>query len=212
MMNKYFSLFFLLFLPQFCFSQEGEIHNCNGRWTNLACDKLSITVGARKVLTPDEAKNRSQKESILHKLRMKSIEANRKYDVNLDITGAENSCNANLSGLEDCRKEAERLDEKLDKKINSAALLKQREAKIKQPAPFQTPGQTTIIIRDRYPVFRRRVPYGSDSTNIGNGQVLQGNGQQIQQNVFIQQPPAPAPVTPVIVPPQRGGSADVVLP
>jgi hypothetical protein len=214
-MNKLMLCLSYLVLPTFCSAQAVEVHQCDGRWTNLPCDVVTPQQTTRKVLTPDEANARSQKESILHRLRMRNIEANRKYEVSFDISSAEELCHQSTSALEVCRKEVERLDEKLDKKINAAALLKQREEKIARPSATLIPSQTTVIIRDRYPVFRRRYdPYNSNGSAYGNGQViqgqvLQGTGQQIQQNVIIQQPATPPPPPP---PPQSSGSSFKNLP
>jgi len=202
-MKKFIACISGLLIPAWCFAQAVEIHECDGRWTNLPCDKLAPLPANKKILTPEEAKARSQKESLLHRLRMKSIEANRKYDVDLDISSAEDLCNNSTTSLEICRREAERLDDKLDKKINTAALLKQKEEKLKEPAVAKVPNQTTVIIRERYPVYRRRYgDYGLNTPGNSTGQVIQG--QQIQQNVIIQQPIAPPPPPPT---PQSSGSS-----
>jgi hypothetical protein len=197
-MKKCSVYFFSLLIPTYCLAQGVEVHDCNGRWTNLPCDQAAAPANNKKVLTPDEARARSQKETLLHKLRMKSIEADRKYKIDLDMSVVESLCNNVTTSLEICRKESERLEEKLDRKINAAALLKQREEKIeklKEPAVVQVP-QTTVIIRERYPYYRPRprggYPYYDGNSPNGYGQ-QQGGGQQIQQNVIIQQPSTPPP-------------------
>lgn len=201
-MSKFFIYLSSILLPALSFAQSPEVHQCSGRWTNLPCDQVESHQTNRKVLTPEEAKERSSKESILHRLRMKSIEANRKYEIHLDLSLAEELCQSTTTALDVCRKEVERLDDKLDKKINSVALLRQREAKINHPSATQAPGQTTIIIRDRYPVYWRRFdPYNTNGSLSGNGpviqgEIMQGNSQQIQQNVIIQHPPVSPPVAP----------------
>jgi hypothetical protein len=209
--------FFLFLLPISCSAQGVEVHNCgDGRWTNLPCDKVDTTSPAKKVLTPEEAKNRSQKETILHKIRMKNIEAKRQLEIDFDLTTAEEICQDIQKSVASCRTEVERLEEKLDRRINATALLKQKTEKEKQTTagqvtttPQQT-GSTTVIIRERVPGFNFGYRHPNELYPNGSGQ-NQGFGQQIQQNqnvIINQQRGMPVPTAS----PQSGGSGWRTLP
>jgi len=139
-----------------------NVVNCNGRWTNQPCDGgggvPANTPTKASVLSPDEARARSLKETLLHNLTMKNLEAKRKFDTDIDLTYSRDLCFNQGKSLEQCRDELEKMEAKLDRKINLAAALKREEEKKKTPETVKetTTQQTTIIVRDNYPYYRGR--------------------------------------------------------
>jgi hypothetical protein len=128
-----------------------EIVNCNGRWTNQPCDSVSSSLPVKKrVISPEEARARSEKESLLHRLTMRSIEAKRSYGVELDIGGARAQCTASNQTLEACREEVERLEDRLEKRLKVAKKSKQEEEERKKKSREDN-NQTTVVIGQPIP-------------------------------------------------------------
>ena len=216
----------IIFTPHWSWSETSEIHNCDGRWSNLRCDDKGSTpvkVGTekasaeRKVLSPEQAKARSQKESALHDLRMKNIESKRKLNAEVDLITAEELCEKVTVTLSECEKEIDRLEEKLDKRINANALLKDRNLKERTTVKnSQTDsGPTTVIIKERIPVYvGPHRPYYGNNYSSGNYRSSDANdfGPHGETNVTVQQNnTTTVPPRATVTPPQSSGSSHPII-
>lgn len=127
-----------------------EIVLCNGRWTNQPCDNATALIPAQKrVLSPTEARARSEKESLLHRLTMKSIEAKRSFAVDFDLSGARSLCSASAPSVEECRTEVERLDDRLEQRLKAARKAKEEEDERKRKKGDDN--QTTVVVGQPIP-------------------------------------------------------------
>lgn len=164
--KRFLSLAFLL-VSSTASAETQPLVNCNGRWTNLPCPTSKVegkieASSARKVLSPGEAKLRSDKQSVLHRLTMRNIEAREKLGADIDISSADEICLYKSSTLDECRAEVERLGERLDRSISARALLlqeekgKQEKERSQDQQPQSSGSQTTIIVTDPYLRWGRR--------------------------------------------------------
>ncbi len=158
------AVFFLLAMAAPAFAEESQLRNCNGRWTNLPCEeaKAGDTIKAtRKVLSPTEAKLRSDKQGLFHELTMKNIDAKRKLQVDISIVSAEQLCFDRPSTLDECRAEIERLEDRLDRRVDAATDLREKELAKKEKElekerkKAEAAAQSTVIVREVIPVYRR---------------------------------------------------------
>lgn len=152
-MNKL--LFTLLLSPLLATNVYAELSNCNGVWTNEPCDGKASSKLEEKDFTPQDPQKRlqSKKQQILHDLRMKELNAERAYKVDVAIDAAETSCNNPATTLEDCQEKVSELRDKIDQGILAAKELSIKEKKLEaEKAEAKAKAEnntTTIIIRER---------------------------------------------------------------
>lgn len=110
-------------------SAHAEIFNCGGKWTNKPCEAEPKATLKEKPSQNNEKEvaDRSERESLLHELKMQAIEARRKYDVRIDVSAVETLCMKPQSSLSDCKNEVDALSDRIDQRTQSAALIKARE-------------------------------------------------------------------------------------
>lgn len=106
---------------------QAQIYNCDGKWTNKPCSgevEGSFDEVVREPVSETELLQR-QKLSMLHDLRMDAIEAERNYDIEVDLTQAERICSERETGEEECRESIESVRRQINEQ---KAVLKPREA------------------------------------------------------------------------------------
>lgn len=144
---------------------RAELSNCNGVWTNDPCEGNASTKLEEKDFKPQDPQKRlqSKKQQILHDLRMKELNSERAYKVDVAIDAAETSCNDPATTLEDCQEKVTELRDKIDKRILAAKKLEIKEKKIEaEKAEAEAQGNTTsiTIIKER-----RRYPWREEEYN-----------------------------------------------
>jgi len=106
-----------------------QLMECDGVWTNTPCEgNISGEMQEREYTPPDpEIEQRNRKGLILHDLRMKQLESEREYGVDISIQSAEQLCGDDSSSVAQCREAVESLMEKIDNRVIAARELKSRE-------------------------------------------------------------------------------------
>lgn len=142
---------------------HAELVNCNGTWTDRPCAELNKPQEAKKgkIIDPDKAK----KESLLHDLRMLTIESKRDYDIRYDISVTEATCkNSSLAecdktiknaqkDLEELRIRAQLVKTKKEKNelIKESNKLRKERNEIEAKKPAVVIQQNTILVPPRRP-------------------------------------------------------------
>jgi hypothetical protein len=152
----------LLILPAIA---NAEIFDCQGRWTNRPCDSEPEKVLKETASKSQDAKDldRSEKESLLHELKMQAIEARRKYNARFDVTAVEKICLKPQTSLRDCKQQVDTLSDRIQERTKTAALidaqekeiaLKEKDLELKRKE--QEDNKTVVIIEDRTVIVPRR--------------------------------------------------------
>lgn len=167
-MKKFAILFSLHFIfISVCYA---DLNNCNGTWTNKPCDGLSRVPEEKKENTSDPDK--SKKESLLHDLRMLSLESRRDYEIRYDISLTERTCKytdlvecdkaikAAQRDLQELKTKAQLIKTKKERNelIKESNLLKKERNEIEAKKPGVLIQQNTILIPPRRPPIWRDSP------------------------------------------------------
>lgn len=166
-MKKLLALGYVLVTSSLPSAFAEELHNCNGVLTNRECNS---NVVSRPVKASVDAQVRSKKSLLLHDLTMKSLRAKRDFDVGVDISKADEVCTNSSTSVDDCRTAVDVLDDRIEDRLASRALVESAKPPPKQnnPAPpvttvvEQVP-ELIIINNERiYPTPRYRNPHHRD--------------------------------------------------
>jgi len=139
-----------------------ELYSCKGVWTNQPCDgEVETVLEERPVRVPSEEQRvLSEIESLLHSLRMKSIDARHDYGVELSIDHVVSRCYSLESlpnqRLADCREAVNTKEEQLRERIYQEELLKIRRAELERKDSEPAREVVTVIDRERYIYLPRR--------------------------------------------------------
>lgn len=122
---------FLIFTP----AAAADVVLCNGRWTNRPCEDPQKVLEEAPPAPPSSSNpgtpEVSAKRSLLHDIRMKALNARRKYDLRFELGSLEHFCLETPSTKEQCAEKIAEVESKLDEKIVTAASLKQEEEKLR---------------------------------------------------------------------------------
>lgn len=124
-------LFFLL-IPNLLVA---EIYLCDGEWTNRNCDgDVAVSFEEAPYTPPSEERQlANDKELLVHDLNMKRVDANREYDLSLDISSERELCVQPETSVSACRKAILQKEIQIDERI-IAQLKVQREKQEKRKA------------------------------------------------------------------------------
>ena len=133
---KQYHLVFFLSLILFSSSAFAELYECNGTWTNRKCDDQATSV-LKEVPYQERSLEDRQKDMVslwLHDLRTLKLKANKKYDTDLDISDAIQTCTKIPLDYAACRKIVSDRSNALHEKIDTAkvAMKKAKEEKEKK--------------------------------------------------------------------------------
>ena len=110
---------------------QAELVECNGTWTNRACDSSDTKkLGAEDTRSPEikeAAAIRSKKKSLFHELTMKAIKAKRQYQYDYDLEEVETFCFKQESSLADCKDRIKQARQEIDKEVTQFAQVRQQE-------------------------------------------------------------------------------------
>jgi len=113
---------------------HAETFTCNGVISDRPCDELK-NVATRSPERIEEAKIRSQKQSMLHELRTKLIRARKEYGVDLDISQAVDICVDQNKPVEECRIIVADLDDRIEGRIAKRAAVSPTQPSKPNPLP-----------------------------------------------------------------------------
>lgn len=121
----------LIFLPV---SALAELNECEGVWTNKACDGTVIekpTESAVNDSSSVESKEKavllSKKRSLLHELTMKTIRAKREFEVEYELDEIEAFCLNKESSLAECKEKIKTARTEINSEVSQAASVLQRQ-------------------------------------------------------------------------------------
>lgn len=168
---------------------RAEIYDCNGVWKTARCSgepsRVLPEVSSRAT-DPD----RSDRESLLHELTMRSIRAREEFDIRVDLSDAENVCKGEGASLERCRETVRRIEADLEQRtLSHSAVAGQREANRLQDEANRlseernADGEPTVVVVERptYIIPRRRWRHhgGHGHHHHGHGTVQSGTSLSV---------------------------------
>ncbi|HQH26721.1 MAG TPA: hypothetical protein PLP17_04930 [Oligoflexia bacterium] len=147
MKTAFLSLIFIL-----CFSApaSAQIFECDGRWTNRPCSGKveGMVEEVKPEQAPVEDSGLSEKKALYHDLNMKTIEAKRRYNLRFDLAAVQQLCFQQQSTLDECRKEIQAMEDRIDAKIGLASQERanelQNEANRLQQEKNETPSVSVV--------------------------------------------------------------------
>jgi hypothetical protein len=154
----------------FSATANAQVHKCGNIYTDKPCDQVStsttLTQSAKPSASREDTSVKSKKRLLAHDLRTRLLKAGRKYDIDMDISQADEVCLDDSTSLEDCRKIVNELDDKLDARVvaRKAAGAPKNEPPTKTrtdngPASEVNENNSTVVIQeDDWPDHGRRHP------------------------------------------------------
>jgi len=133
-----------------------ELYSCDGVWTNQPCDgEIESTLQE----TPprqasEESRALSQIETLLHNLRMKSIEARSSFGVDVEIEDVVSRCyslqTSPAEQLDDCRQLVGTREAVIRELVQQEELLRIRRAELEEKRREPSREVVTAIDRERH--------------------------------------------------------------
>lgn len=163
-------LCFLYFSP---LTVEAQLVECDGVWTNRACDS-----SIEKSLTesPSQPVNleKSKRDSLLHDLTMQQIKAKRDHDLDISLEYVKAFCAMENTSYLDCSKEVAEQSSRIARHVERRMAAEQKVQKEPPEKLIQeNPPSTvininrTFIPRRRRRILRREASRAGGQTNIG---------------------------------------------
>ena len=150
---RYVALLFFL-LPT---AAHAELYKCNGTWTNEPCQgEVQNTLQSAPKRTAPTDPDRSQKDSLLHNLRMMQLKARRNYDVEYDISAVEDFCRKPAVTAADCQEKTEHAEDRIGKRVTTVASLKEEEAKEEEKEVRREGDENEVTVVENNNYYRRR--------------------------------------------------------
>jgi hypothetical protein len=108
----------------------GQAYNCNGIWSTTPCKTgTPLAILNSGLSTPKSEEDlkaiadKNKKESLVHDLNMKSIKAEREYQLRYDIVPISEYCKLSSTSVLDCSQKVNEMHDRIDTRINEVETL-----------------------------------------------------------------------------------------